>query len=157
MALIRILVDGYSLLHRWPELRAGRAPHTEAAREALIRIMSLYQDATGTPVTIFFDGVTGPKRQGEKSKNEVEVLFSKSGQTADQMIERATHRFADYGEVLVISDDTAERGTVLSVGGMACGCLNFIAQVESTLGEIQDDIKQHNRRENRAFGRRKLT
>jgi len=25
MALVRILVDGYSLLHHWPELAPGRA------------------------------------------------------------------------------------------------------------------------------------
>ena len=43
----------------------------------------------------------------------VEVLFSRAGQTADEMIERAAHRFQDYGEVLVVTDDHAERDTVI--------------------------------------------
>ena len=60
MALVRILVDGYSLLHNWPELAPGRARHSAAARDELIRRLTLYQDATGTPVTVFFDGAGRP-------------------------------------------------------------------------------------------------
>jgi len=44
------------------------------------------------------------RRAAERPKNEssaVEFLFSRAGQTADDMIERAAHRFRDYGEVLV--------------------------------------------------------
>ncbi len=53
MALVRILVDGYSLLHNWPELAAGAARHSEAARDALVEVLKQYQDADGTPVTVF--------------------------------------------------------------------------------------------------------
>lgn len=53
MALVRILVDGYSLLHKWPELAAGAARHSETAREALVETLTQYQDVCGTPVTVF--------------------------------------------------------------------------------------------------------
>jgi hypothetical protein len=33
MPLVRILVDGYSLLHNWPELAPGKARHSAAARD----------------------------------------------------------------------------------------------------------------------------
>jgi predicted RNA-binding protein with PIN domain len=54
MALIRILVDGYSLLHNWPELAEGAPRHSEAARDALVEMLQAYQDVGGTPVTVFF-------------------------------------------------------------------------------------------------------
>ena len=53
MALVRILVDGYSLLHNWPELAEGRPRHSEAARDALVEMLTHYQDACGKPVTVF--------------------------------------------------------------------------------------------------------
>ena len=56
MALVRILVDGYSLLHEWVELAPGRPRHSAAARDELVRMLTLYRDATGTPLTVFFDG-----------------------------------------------------------------------------------------------------
>ena len=157
MALVRILVDGYSLLHNWPELARGKPRHSASAREELIRRLTLYQDAIGTPVTIFFDGQTG--RDGTRpasSKHELEVLYSQAGQTADQMIERAAHRFREYGEVLAVTDDLAERDTVTSLGGMASSCVHFIQTVEATLTEMADDLKQHNRRERQRFQRRKV-
>lgn len=155
MALIRILVDGYSLLHDWPELCRGRAPHSAAAREALVQRLTQYQDATSTPITVFFDGVSGPRGTNDALKGAVEVLFSKQGQTADQMIERAAHRFSAYGEVLAVTNDVAERETVLSLGGLASSCSNFIAAVESTLAELADDLKHYNRKERHRFGRRR--
>jgi predicted RNA-binding protein with PIN domain len=156
MALVRILVDGYSLLHNWPELAPGRARHSAAAREELIRRLTLYQDAVGTPVTIFFDGASGRSgRPPAASAAEVEVLYSRTGQTADQMIERSAHRFGPYGEVLAVTDDHAERDMVISLGGSASSCWNFIQTVENTLADVSDDITHHNRRERQRFGRGK--
>ena len=155
MALVRILVDGYSLLHNWSELAAGRPRTSAAARDALIWQLTLYQDATGTPVTVFFDGSS--LRTGKpiaSNSTEIEVLYSRKGQTADQMIERAVHRFAPYGEVLAVTDDRAERETVISLGGSAASCSNFIRDVENTLGGLEDDLKHHNRRERNRFQRR---
>src|ERR1700734_3520845 len=56
MALARILVDGYSLLHSWPDLAPGQPRHSERARDELILILTQYHDVTGEPLTIFFDG-----------------------------------------------------------------------------------------------------
>jgi predicted RNA-binding protein with PIN domain len=152
MALVRILVDGYSLLHNWPELARGRARHSAAARDALIRRLTLYQDAIGTPLTVFFDGSRPRAGKAEASDTTaIEVLYSRKGQTADQMIERAAHRFAPYGEVLAVTDDHAERETVMSLGGSAASCWNFILDVENALAELKDDIKHHNRRERHTF------
>ena len=156
MALVRILVDGYSLLHSWPELASGHPRHSATARDELIGRLTLYRDAIGTPITVFFDGAGG--RGGTPaamSTPEMEVLYSRSGQTADDMIERAAHRFASYGEVLAVTDDFAERDTVIALGGLASSCANFIQSVESALAEQADDLKHHNRRERQRFQRGK--
>ena len=60
MALVRILVDGYSLLHNWPELVPGKPRHSATARAELVHVLTRYQDAIGTPITIFFDGSGAP-------------------------------------------------------------------------------------------------
>ena len=152
MALVRILVDGYSLLHNWPELAPGKARHSPAARDELIHVLTRYQDACGTPVTVIFDGA-GSKRGRPQAEIEpsVEVLYSRAGQTADQMIERATHRFKEYGEVLVVTHDFAERDTVMSLGGMVASCLGFIQSIESALADLQRELKNYNRKEQRRF------
>jgi predicted RNA-binding protein with PIN domain len=143
-------------LHSWPELAPGKARYSAAARDELVRVLTLYRDAIHTPISIFFDG-SSPKIDGPSvttSTPDVEILFSRSGQTADQMIERAAHRFQPYGEVLAVTDDNAERETVISLGGLASSCWNFIQTVQNTLADLQDEIKHHNRREKNKFNRR---
>ena len=152
MALVRILVDGYSLLHGWPALAPGQPRYSAAARDELIRTLTLYQDAISTPITIFFDGSRPkPGRTESSPGSEVEVLYSHAGQTADQLIERAAHRFAPYGEVLAVTNDRAERETVINFGGLAASCDNFVRDVENTLAGLTDEIKDHNRRERHKF------
>jgi predicted RNA-binding protein with PIN domain len=152
MALVRILVDGYSLLHDWPELAPGKPRHSAAARDELIRVLTLYRDAVGTPVTIVFDGAGAPAGTPRPvSTRHVEVLYSRAGQTADDIIERVAFRMKDYGEVLAVTNDYAERDTVLSMDGLATSCQNFIRDVENTLREQEREIKMHNRRERTKF------
>ncbi|MEO7297000.1 MAG: NYN domain-containing protein [Verrucomicrobiota bacterium] len=152
MALVRILVDGYSLLHSWPELAPGKPRHSAAARNELIHWLTLYRDAIGTPITVVFDGGGAPVgTPATLSTPEMEILFSRSGQTADDIIERVTHRMQSFGEVLAVTDDHAERDTVIAMGGMASSCLNFIRTMENTLNEQAQDIKNYNRREKTKF------
>lgn len=154
MALVRILVDGYSLLHGWPELAPGRPRHSERAREELIHILTKYHDATGEPITVFFDGAGAPPNVPKKDSNRnVEILFSRAGQTADEMIERVAHRFQSYGEVLVVTDDFAERDVVSGMGGSVSSCMNFIRMIENVLTELQDELRDYNRRERSRFKR----
>jgi predicted RNA-binding protein with PIN domain len=155
VALVRILIDGFSLLHKWPQLAPGCPRHSQAARGELIQRLTLYRDAIGTPITVFFDGAGAPEgTPAPLSTPEMEVLYSRSGQTADDLIERAAHRFQDYGEVLAVTDDQAERDTVIGLGGMASSCSNFIQDVESKLAELTDDLKEYNRKERHRFQRR---
>ena len=147
-------MDGYSLLHGWPALAAGRPRHSMAAREELIAILTQYRDAVGTPITVIFDGAGAPKGTAKPhSSPEMEILYSKAGQTADDIIERVTHRLRPYGEVLVVTDDFAERDTVIALGGSAASCEQFILQVEAVRGELQRDLKRVNRREDEGFHR----
>ena len=67
MSLVRILVDGFSLLHGWPELVPGQPRHSVTARDTLVMVLTQYQDACGTPITIVFDG-RGPHRSGPKTE-----------------------------------------------------------------------------------------
>jgi uncharacterized protein len=152
VALARILVDGYSLLHSWPDLARGKPRYSAAARGELIHWLARYQDATGTPVTVFFDGAGARPGIGNDFPSAgIEVIYSEAGQTADQLIERVAHRLRPYGEVLVVTDDHAERDTVMSAGATASSCGNFIETLEATLDDQHRDVNEHNRRERNRF------
>jgi hypothetical protein len=151
MALVRILVDGYSLLHNWPELAPGLPRYSMEARDELIRILTLYRDACGTPITVVFDGAGKSAGTAFASTADLEIFYSRNGQTADQIIERVAARMSAFGEVLAVTDDSAERDMVSSLDGLVSSCASFILSVERVLQEQQRDIARHNRRQKAAF------
>jgi predicted RNA-binding protein with PIN domain len=53
--------------------------------------------------------------------------------------------------VLAVTDDHAERDTVINLGGLASSCRNFIMDVENALAELTNDIKDYNQRERHRF------
>ncbi|HXR05419.1 MAG TPA: NYN domain-containing protein, partial [Verrucomicrobiae bacterium] len=63
------------------------------------------------------------------------------------------HRFNDYGEVLVVTDDRAEREVVSGMGSSVASCANFIRMTGNALTELQDELRDHNRREGQRFNR----
>jgi predicted RNA-binding protein with PIN domain len=154
MALVRILVDGYSLLHSWPALAPGQPRHSAAARDELVHVLTRYADAVGTPVTVVFDGGghRGTRQQAPPT-SQVEILYSRSGQTADQIIERVAHRMKPYGEILAVTDDHAERDTVIAMGGLASSCENFVLTLESALKDLEREVRNYNSAEKRRYKR----
>ncbi len=154
MAIARILVDGFSLLHAWRDLAPGEPRHSAAARDELVRALTQYRDATGTPLSIVFDGSGAPPGTPDPvSPHGIEVIYSKKGKTADDLIERTAYRLKPYGEALVVTNDYAERDTVMAMGGLAHSCEEFIRIVQDTLGQQDREIGRHNRRENLRFKR----
>jgi len=155
MAIARILVDGYSLLHTWNDLAPNEPRHSAHAREALIHVLTQYADSICTPVTLFFDGAGAPKDTPENiSPDSLEIVFSRKGKTADDLIERTAFRLKPHGEALAVTNDYAERDTVISMGGTAQSCEEFICDIERTLGERDKFMKTYNRREANRYKRR---
>jgi predicted RNA-binding protein with PIN domain len=62
-----------------------------------------------------------------------------------------THLFRPYGEVLVITDDLAERDTVRSLGGVTSNCDNFIRDVQAAIHILSRQIDHHNYKERKRF------
>ena len=120
----------------------------------MLAVLTAYQDAAGVPLTVFFDGQGAPPDAPRPvSTRQVEVLYSRAGQTADDMIERTAFRMKPFGEVLVVTNDHAERDTVMAFGALIQSCDAFVSQIHATLGEMKDDLKIHNRRERERFRR----
>lgn len=94
-----LIVDGHSVIFAWPELRQLHARRTSLARDALTKKLRDYQDWTGTRVAVVFDG-KGPAVNVTSDPGEVQIFYSRAGQTADSIIERLASK---YGGRLVVA------------------------------------------------------
>jgi uncharacterized protein len=110
-----LLVDGHSIIFAWPELRKLQARRSELAREALLKQLRHYQDWTGVRVVIVFDG-KGKKIDASSEPGEVQIFYSRTGQSADAIIERLASKYAKRFDLMVATSDSFEAETVLACG-----------------------------------------
>jgi predicted RNA-binding protein with PIN domain len=110
-----LIVDGHSVIFAWPELRKLHARRSSLAREALLKQLRDYQDWTGVRVVAVFDG-KGQRVDATSDPADVQVFYSRSGQSADAIIERLASKYAKRYELVVATSDSLEAETVRACG-----------------------------------------
>ena len=110
-----LLVDGHSIIFAWPELRKLHERRSSLAREALIKQLRDYQDWTGVRVVIAFDG-KAPNISAISDPGDVQIFYSRSGQTADTIIERIASKYAEKFKLMVATSDSMEAETIHACG-----------------------------------------
>jgi len=110
-----LIVDGHSVIFAWPELCRLHARRSSLAREALIKQLRDYQDWTGVRVVVVFDG-KGKKVEAVSDPTDVQIFYSRSGQSADAIIERLASKYAKRYELVVATSDSMEAETVHACG-----------------------------------------
>jgi uncharacterized protein len=110
-----LMVDGHSVIFAWPELRKLHGRRSSLAREELIKRLRDYQDWTGVRVVVVFDG-KGRKIETTSGPADIQVFYSRTGQTADAIIERLASKYAKRFELMVATSDSMEGETVEACG-----------------------------------------
>lgn len=102
-----VVLDGYNVIHRVPELARHMESSLEAARNALIAICAEWL-ATRRDVSRFFvvfDGDSAVPGNMSSPHSGIQVLFTPTGETADERILRVVEVCGDQRRYLVVSDD----------------------------------------------------
>ncbi|MBA2271179.1 MAG: NYN domain-containing protein [Verrucomicrobiota bacterium] len=110
-----LIVDGHSVIFAWPELREMHQRRTALAREALVRKLRDYQDWTGVRVVVVFDG-RGAAVDASADPGEIQIFYSRAGQTADSIVERLASKYGSEFRLLVATSDYLEQETAAACG-----------------------------------------
>ncbi len=110
-----LIVDGHSVIFAWPELRAMHDRRTALARDVLVRKLRDYQDWTGVRVVVVFDG-KGVMVDASSDPGEIQIFYSRSGQTADAIVERLASKYGSQFSLLIATSDYLEQETVSACG-----------------------------------------
>lgn len=125
---MHVIIDGYNLLALagW----GGATPHSETARESLLRLLSAYRHRKGHALTVVFDGwQRGQPVEGHEHRSGVHVIYSKRGEKADQVIERLAR---EYGAACaVVSSDHEVIRAAQAQGAMIMRAREFADKLQA--------------------------
>lgn len=132
-----LLVDGYNIIGAWKELRALKADKLIDARDRLIEMMAEYKGFTGWKVIVVFDAHLVPGIEKKKRQFDVEVIFTRENETADERIEKLTMQLMNRrDQVHVATSDMTEQWVIFAHGALRISA----RELEIEMKLIQDDI-----------------
>ena len=144
-ALEYLLVDGYNIIFSWEELNELAKANMDAARYRLMDILSNYQGFRKCKVILVFDAYKVKGGVGSIQKyHNIDVVYTKEAETADQYIEKVTHEIARDNHVTVATSDALEQLIILGKGANRLSANDFkdeILRVNNTIRE--DYLEKH--------------
>lgn len=117
-----LLVDGYNIVHAWPELKELVDKNMDGARMKLLDILCNYQGIRKCQIIVVFDAY---RVQGHTEEvvdyHNIHTVFTKEAQTADQYIERFAHDHQKKYNITVATSDGLQQ---LIIRGAGCSLLS---------------------------------
>lgn len=129
-----LIIDGYNIISKWPDLAKAKRKSIEFAREKLNTIIQKYSDFKEIEVTIVYDGKGGER---ELIKGNPSIIFSKSAETADAVIEYLVYNNNKSKEITVATDDNVQRNFVICAGANCISAEKLMNEVKQTLVEMR--------------------
>ena len=140
-----IIVDGYNLIFAWDELKKLAADRLDLARGRLMDMLSNYCGFTKAKLVLVFDGFRTPGNPGSREDyHNINVAFTKDGETGDAYIERLADEIGKNYSVRVVTSDNLIRLSALRSGVLRCSSGEFKNEVEWVLGQIDAVLKKSN-------------
>ncbi len=141
-----LLVDGYNIIFAWEDLRQLSEHSMDAARSKLMDILSNYQGYTQTRVILVFDAYKVEGFPGEVTRwHNIDVVFTKEAETADQYIEKTAHDIGRRYRVTVATSDGLEQVIIRSQGCLLMSARELWDEIERVNVEIRQEHLNRNR------------
>jgi len=148
-----LILDGYNLIHALPEFRAVLKSHgITAAREQFQEAMACLHDPGRVRLTIVYDGQGGKIEVDQPLPDDpgYAIVYSPSGVSADEVIERLVANADDPARILVATRDNAIAQTYAASGAFSLTpdeLVSRLGRVASGQQRAVADMRRRNRRE----------
>lgn len=126
-----IIVDGYNIIFAWEELSDLSKVNIDSARDKLKDILCNYQGYKNCRMMVVFDAYRVKGNPGKVEKyGDLEVVYTKTDETADVFIERMVHNEGKKYRVTVATNDGLEQLTVMSQGALRMSARHLFEEIE---------------------------
>jgi predicted RNA-binding protein with PIN domain len=144
--VLRLIVDGYNVIHAWTSLkRLLNDASLEASREKLVERLAVLSIVSGEEVTVVFDAHhSKAMSNSEEMVDGVRVIFTRKGHSADHSIERIAYQASQTGDVITVAtSDRFQRDLVRGMGGAVISALELERRVIDAEQEMTRRVQRY--------------
>ncbi len=127
---MHLIIDGYNVLG-CADIGSRGSGHLELSRETLLRDLAAYRQRKQHVITVVFDGwQQGQSSEQREHRAGVQVIYSKRGEKADQVIQRLAR---EYGtDCAVVSSDHEIVNAARAHGAFVMGAQEFASKLRGS-------------------------
>ncbi len=128
--MAHLIIDGYNLLGARGQIGRAAGGDAESTRERLLLELAAYRQRKMHPITVVFDGwQEGLGAEHREHRSGIEVVYSRRGERADQVIQRLA---AEFGrDCAVVSSDREVADFAKAQGAFVIGAMEFEARLRA--------------------------
>ena len=139
-----ILIDGYNIIFAWDKLRSEAASSLADARDKLLDILADYQGTAGHDVTVVFDAHKVKDSPGNvESVAGISVVYTKEGETADNLIESLCAALSRSAVVRVVTSDYTEQIVSFGRGAFRMSIQEFVREITFQKQSLRENYIGH--------------
>ena len=133
-----LLVDGYNIIYAWDSLKELAQENLDGARGRLMDILSNYQGYCGIRLILVFDAYKVKGNPGSTVRyHNIDVVYTKEAETADQYIEKVSHEIGRKYRVRVATSDGLEQLIIMGAGAIRVSARELQEEVMSAGEELR--------------------
>lgn len=152
-----LIVDGYNVLFANDDLEDLSKIDLGSARQRLIELLDNYASFKHSQIILVFDGYRAKGNPGEKQlHNQLQIVYTKEGQTADAYIESMATQIGSNYNVRVVTSDSLVQLSSFRSGLLRMSAREFWLDVERSQGQIRTMLENFHQQENRKFHKKEV-
>lgn len=141
-----LIVDGYNVIGTNHQTNWNS---TELANERLrlIRDLSEYQSMTDRKVFVVFDAHRSHGSQVKTAFDQITVIYTQYGETADECIERLVRDYkSPHRRIYVATSDYLEQRLVFGQGAYRISSRELIEDMQIVKGKIRNQVTKNSKK-----------
>jgi uncharacterized protein len=147
-----IIVDGYNFIFNYYKAKKISNDDLSNLRDRLISDLSQYRNYKGCDMIVVFDAKKGQSTgQSREISEQIEVIYSRSGETADTIVEKLVHAKSDFQNIYVITSDYTQQKVVFKSNIYRKSIREFTIELNDFKRKLRKKIAENSSDSSKSF------
>ncbi|MBM3705775.1 MAG: NYN domain-containing protein [Actinobacteria bacterium] len=150
------IIDGYNFIFNFYGSKSSRGKkaleNLEYLRDRLIRELIQFKNYHSCGVTVVFDAKksANPGRT-EKIDDSINIIYSRSGETADTIVEKLVHENTGYDNIFVVTSDYMQQKVIFKKNVYRRSIREFASELLDFKRSLSAKLEENKRNSEKSF------
>jgi uncharacterized protein len=147
-----LIIDGYNFIFNFIKAGLSDSKDLEYLRDKLMSDIAAYNSQKDYDVVVVFDASKSSSlTRSSEIINNIKVIYSRSGETADTIIEELVSGWSAHRKIIVVTSDYSQQKAVFGKNTIRKSCREFGLELNAVIDDIRSILSKNNGEKRKIF------